>query len=169
MARPLIMGSVVLVYMDGLLIARAYGHLLSVDRIAWGLATLLLVSLSIHYTNEYADYETDALTTSARYSDGSGVLPRGEVPRILALQAAWISLLLGLMVTVIGLIPSTINLAMALCLTVGAFFGWMYSRPPLQLAWRGWRTYTRSHAPCPTANAMMVLLLVQMIGWYANR
>ena len=115
MARPLIMGSVVLVYMDGLLIARAHGHLLSVDRIAWGLAALLLVSLSIHYTNEYADYETDARTTPTRYSGGSGVLPCGEVPRILVLQAAWVSLLLGMAVMGggIGVLSGALNQATA--------------------------------------------------------
>lgn len=279
MARPLIMGSVVLVYMDGLLIARAHGYLVSWERVIWGFVALLLISLSIHYTNEYADYETDALTIPTRYSGGSGVLPRGAVSRGLALRAAWVSLLLGFTVMGAGLISSTLNLASALCLVVGGFFGWMYSLPPLKLAWKGWgeldnallgglllhlygyavlservslqvtvicvpftllafnnllattwadrkadaqvgkntlatrltipqlrrlyagaaigafailpflpipreialgsllalpmvvwgwRTYTRIHAPYPTSNAMVVLLLVQMIGWYIN-
>lgn len=52
MARPLIMVSVVLVYANGLLIARAHGYPLRWEAIVWSGVALLLVSLSIHYTNE---------------------------------------------------------------------------------------------------------------------
>lgn len=138
MARPLIMSSVVLVYIDGLLIARAHGYAISGEKIIWGLAALLLISLSIHYANEYADYETDALTRPTRYSGGSGVLARGDVPRILALQAAWVTLTLGFAVAVIGFWVGVLSLIAVIFLIIGAFGGWMYSLPPLKLAWRGW-------------------------------
>jgi 1,4-dihydroxy-2-naphthoate polyprenyltransferase len=138
MARPLIMVSVVMVYVDSLLIARAEGYLLSWDAIIWGFVPLLLVSLSIHYTNEYADYETDALTEPTRYSGGSGVLPGGKVPRILALQAAWVTLLSGIVLAIIGLISNNINITAVVGLLIGGFGGWMYSLPPLKLAWIGW-------------------------------
>ncbi|NJL96166.1 MAG: prenyltransferase [Anaerolineae bacterium] len=138
MARPLIMASVVLVYLAGLLIARARGHAVEAGTAAGAFAALLLVSLSIHYTNEYADHETDALTRPTRYSGGSGVLPSGQVPRRLALQAAWITLLGGLGLALIGWGAGWLAEAALLILIIGAFFGWMYSLPPLKLAWRGW-------------------------------
>ncbi len=138
MARPLIMISVILVYVDGLLIARAHGYEPCGEQIIWGLAALILVAVSIHYTNEYADYETDALTTPTRYSGGSGILPRGDVPRILALQAAWVTLILGFTIAIVGYWMGILNFTALFCLALGNFGGWMYSLPPLKLAWRGW-------------------------------
>lgn len=138
MARPLILLSVILVYMAGLLMARADGYPLERQPILWGFAALLLVALSIHYTNEYADYETDALTTPTLYSGGSGVLAQGKVPRQLALQAAWVSLFGGASVGVWGLTAQILTWQTLAILLAGGFFGWMYSLPPLKLAWRGW-------------------------------
>jgi len=63
MARPLIIVSVVLVYLLGNLVAHASGYSMNISAFIWGLAALLLVTLSIHYANEYADYPTDALTS----------------------------------------------------------------------------------------------------------
>lgn len=105
----------------------------------WGMARpLILVTLSIHYANECADYETDALTRRTPFSGGSGVLPAGRVPRSLAIRAAWGTLALGAAVTISGIALGKLHGATALILGVGAFGGWMYSLPPLALAWRGW-------------------------------
>jgi len=138
MARPLIMLSVILVYGAGLLIARADGYVLEWGRVVWGLVIILLASLSIHYTNEYADYETDALTTPTMYSGGSGVLARGDVPRQLAMQAAWGTLLLSIVVALVGMVSGYFSVVPFILLVVGVVGGWMYSLPPLKLAWRGW-------------------------------
>ncbi|MBZ0277756.1 MAG: prenyltransferase [Anaerolineae bacterium] len=138
MARPLIITSVILVYADGLLIALAQGYALSWEKVTWGGVALLLMTLSIHYTNEYADYETDALTIPTRYSGGSGVLPRGDVPRALALIAAWVTLILSLTVGVVGYAAGMLSFVTLVSLMLGGLGGWMYSLPPLKLAWRGW-------------------------------
>ena len=138
MARPLIMLSVILVYGAGGLIARAAEYPLNVQAFAWGLAALLFVALSIHYVNEYADYQTDALTHRTPFSGGSGVLPSGDVPRILALQAGWLTLIFGIIIAIMGIVIGTLTINALLLLLIGAFGGWMYSLPPLKLAWRGW-------------------------------
>jgi 1,4-dihydroxy-2-naphthoate octaprenyltransferase len=138
MARPMILLSVILVYIAGNLIARALGFPLAWQSFAWGLVVLLLMSVSIHDTNEFADYETDALTRPTAFSGGSGALPKGDVPRIVALQAAWVTLVLGLVIAIVGLVVGTMSLAAVLVLVIGAVGGWMYSLPPLALAWRGW-------------------------------
>ncbi|NDJ62920.1 MAG: prenyltransferase [Chloroflexi bacterium] len=138
MARPVIMLSVILVYIYGALIAWALGGGFDAAAFAWGFAALLLVSLSIHYTNEYADYATDALTRLTPYSGGSGVLPSGQVPRALALQAAWVTLIGGLIVAVIALWLGLLSPVVLLLLIAGAVGGWQYSLAPLKLAWRGW-------------------------------
>jgi 1,4-dihydroxy-2-naphthoate octaprenyltransferase len=130
--------SVILVFIAGLLIARADGYSLPPEPIAWGFAGLLLLSLSIHYTNEYADYETDALTTPTRYSGGSGVLPSGDVPRELAMQAAWVTLVMGSGILIAAVLLDIVAPITLMIAWVGTFFGWMYSLPPLKLAWHGW-------------------------------
>lgn len=138
MSRPLIMVSVMLVYVCGNLMARAGGYAVDYHALMWGSLALLLVAASIHYANEYADYETDALTTRTRFSGGSQVLPRGIVPRQMALLAAWLTLLLGFGAALLGLAGGALSAATLLLLAIGALGGWMYSLPPLALAWRGW-------------------------------
>lgn len=138
MARPLIMLSVILVYGAGGLIARAAEYPLNIQAFGWGLAALLFVALSIHYVNEYADYQTDALTRRTPFSGGSGVLPSGDVPRILALQAGWLTLIFGAIIAIMSAAAGILTINALLLLLVGAFGGWMYSLPPLKLAWRGW-------------------------------
>lgn len=138
MARPLIMVSVLLVCINGLLMARYQGYEVAWLNVVWGLAALIPIAVSIHYVNEYADYETDALTVPTLYSGGSGILPRGDIPRALALQAAWFSLIGGGVIALIGYSLGYLGEAALLCLVLGSLGGWMYSLPPLQLAWRGW-------------------------------
>lgn len=135
MARPLILISVVLVYALGVLIARAESDTLNLSSAAWGLAALILVSISIHYTNEYADVETDKLTARTPFSGGSGVLARGDTSPLLALIGAWVTLILGVGVAFIGIAVGTLNCSALILLLIGAFGGWMYSLPPLKLAW----------------------------------
>lgn len=135
MARPLIMLSVILVYGAGGLIARAVEYQPNIRVFGWGLVALLFVALSIHYVNEYADFQTDALTRRTPFSGGSGVLPSGDVPRILALQAGWVTLIFGIIIAIMGIVIGLFTINALLLLLVGAFGGWMYSLPPLKLAW----------------------------------
>jgi 1,4-dihydroxy-2-naphthoate polyprenyltransferase len=138
MARPLIMLSVVQVYLAGTLIARAHGHPVDGPVLVWSGVVLVMVTVSIHYANEYADYQTDALTRRTPFSGGSGVLPRGEISRRTALVAAWVALIAGAGLALLGVAGGLLSWRSVGVLAVGAFGGWMYSLPPLKLAWRGW-------------------------------
>ena len=159
MVRPLIMLSVILVYGAGTLVARVDGYRVDTLAFWWGLVALLLVSASIHYTNEYADFETDALTQATLYSGGSGVLPSGIVPRSFALSAAWVSLILGLLVALGGIFASILPNLIFPLLLLGAFWGWMYSLPPLKLAWNGWGELD---------NALLGGMLLPLFGYVAQ-
>lgn len=138
MVRPLVLVSNILAWLYGVSIALGSGEPMDCTSLGFGFSAMLLVSVSVHYANEYADYQTDALTTRTAYSGGSGVLPKGLVPRKLALQAAEATLILGVSVQ---LVANSFEIhpwsAMAM-LSIGAIGGWMYSLPPLKLAWRGW-------------------------------
>ncbi len=144
MSRPLQLLSIVLVYVLGLLIAAATGITINSSAAILGLMVILPSSMSIHYANEYADHETDALTKRTPFSGGSGALPESGLPPHTALVAAWVSLVAGSALALVGwhwgLLPSP---ALGV-LVFGAFFGWMYSMPPLRLAWHGWGELTNA-------------------------
>jgi len=132
------------VYLFGSVITLAMGTPKYLNTFAAGLLAFILTSASIHFANEYADFETDALTERTPYSGGSGALPASGLPRRTALVAAWVSLFVASIVAFNfwknGLLPP-----MALgILALGAIFGWMYSLPPLALAWHGWGEVTNA-------------------------
>jgi 1,4-dihydroxy-2-naphthoate octaprenyltransferase len=138
MARPLVLVSNILAWLLGVSIAFGTGEPMEVTSLGLGFFVMMLVSVSIHYANEYSDYQTDALTTRTLYSGGSGVLPSGNVPRKLALQAASTTLILAVGVEVGTVLLRIHSWWSMILLMIGALGGWMYSLPPLKLAWRGW-------------------------------
>ncbi len=139
MSRPLQIVAVVLVYGLGALVARALsGSQPGTDTLLIGLLALVPTAASIHYANEYADFETDALTDPTPFSGGSGAIPAGLVSRGAALGSAWVTLCAGLGIAGVGLAGSWLSPEAVGLLVIGVFFGWMYSLPPLKLAWRGW-------------------------------
>jgi len=144
MSRPAQLLLLALVYLFGSVIALAMGTAFQRAAFIAGLLAFIPTCASIHFANEYADFETDALTERTPYSGGSGALSASGLPRRIALMAAWASLLLAGLAAVYGwksgLIPP---LALAI-LALGAIFGWMYSLPPLALAWHGWGEVTNA-------------------------
>jgi 1,4-dihydroxy-2-naphthoate octaprenyltransferase len=132
------MTSNILAWLLGVAIASGKGYNLEANHLALSFITTIMVSASIHFTNEFADHETDALTTRTPYSGGSGVIPKGLVPRSLAMNAAWASLFIGLSVQIYSILNGNHPLFALPVLLLGAVGGWMYSLPPLRLGWRGW-------------------------------
>jgi 1,4-dihydroxy-2-naphthoate octaprenyltransferase len=131
------MTSNILTWLLGVAIASAKGHNLEANSVILSLITIITVSASVHYMNEYADHETDAITTRTPYSGGSGVLPSGLVPRSLAMKGAWASLLIGILAQLYAISIGTHPWSALAVLLLGAVGGWMYSLPPLRLGWRG--------------------------------
>lgn len=138
MSRPSQLLLVALVYTWGALVAAAQLGTLDWRGFLAGLLPLLPVSASIHYANEYADHETDALTRRTPFSGGSGALADYGARPIAALRAAWVALVLGMMAAVVLFLIGDLQPLPLLLLILGLVGGWMYSLPPLALAWRGW-------------------------------
>ncbi len=136
MTRPLTLLATFSSWFLGVAIAYGSGYEFSMLSFGYGLISMLLVSSSIHLINEYADYETDALTQRTSYNGGSGVLPSGLVPRSYALYSAIVTMFLGYAIQMVaisqGLHPF-ISLRISIIGTIG---GWIYSIPP-RLAWKG--------------------------------
>ena len=137
-SRPTQLLLIIGVYGFGVLIAAAAGTTLSPRPILAGALALLPTAASVHYVNEYADYETDALTERTPFSGGSGALHRTGLPRRVPLRAATVSLLTGAVLTAGFAVLGWLPLPAAALLAVIAVFGWQYSVGPLRLAWRGW-------------------------------
>jgi len=135
MSRPAQLALIVLVYCLGALVAlRRYP--LDPTALAGGLVALLPVAASVHYANEYADYETDCLTRRTPFSGGSGTLQRTGLSRTFALRAAWPALVLGALLAVVCLSHGLGPAALA-TLALIAVAGWGYSLRPLALVYRG--------------------------------
>jgi 1,4-dihydroxy-2-naphthoate octaprenyltransferase len=138
MSRPSHLLLIIFVYFVGGAMALAQGAELDSAQLGFGILPLVLVSVSIHYANEYSDFETDSLTTRTPFSGGSGALPSSDLSPELAIVAARISLAIGVLLSVYGLMLNRIELVAVLLLFSGVVLGWMYSLPPLKLAWKGW-------------------------------
>jgi 1,4-dihydroxy-2-naphthoate octaprenyltransferase len=125
------------VYLLGVKIAAAKGTVVAVEAVAAGGLALLPVAASIHWANEYADYETDARTERTPFSGGSGALQAAGLGREVALYAGAAALGLGAVLAALLAATGRLRLPAAGLLAVIAVFGWQYSVGPLRLAWRG--------------------------------
>jgi 1,4-dihydroxy-2-naphthoate octaprenyltransferase len=135
---------VVGVYLLGVAISAAGEAMLDGRRVALGAVPLLALAASVHYANEYADHETDAITEPTPFSGGSGALPGTGVSRRFVGVLAAGSLAVGLLAAAGLGFAGTLEQE-ALAVLVGATVaGWQYSLGPLRLAWRGWGEVTNA-------------------------
>jgi 1,4-dihydroxy-2-naphthoate octaprenyltransferase len=140
MSRPAQLALIALVYALGVAMAFGRGAETEAGAVAVGLAALLPTAASVHYANEYADAETDALTDRTPFSGGSGALVESGLPRSLALRAAVASGAVGVALLVAGVAPvggRMLGAVPAAALVGILLAGWQYSVRPLRLAWNG--------------------------------
>jgi 1,4-dihydroxy-2-naphthoate octaprenyltransferase len=126
------------VYVLGAKIADALGATPRPHVLVAGALPLLAVAVSVHYANEYADAETDALTDRTPFSGGSGALPGTGLSPGIVLWAGFAALLVGALLTAVFLHQGVLEPAAAALVLLAAVLGWQYSVGPLKLAWRGW-------------------------------
>ncbi len=78
-----------LLYGLGSLFALAAGAAPASSQVLWGYVVLMFGHLSVSYSNDYFDYETDKKGMQTPFSGGSGTLQRMPGLRPLALHIAW--------------------------------------------------------------------------------
>lgn len=136
-SRPPQLLVVTLVYGLGVAVAVANGAPFGTRRVVVGLLVLLPTAAGVHYANEYADHETDALTERTPFSGGSGALQATGVSRGLLLWAAAAVSTAGIgaaaVLSTVGGLPRPA----VVLLVVGGVGGVQYSLPPLAFARRG--------------------------------
>lgn len=90
--------------------------------------------LMVHYSNDYFDYEVDALNeTFTPWSGGSRVLPNNQLPRSVALVTAIILATIALLGTLILAITQETGALAVPLLLLSILLSWGYSSPPLRL------------------------------------
>jgi 1,4-dihydroxy-2-naphthoate octaprenyltransferase len=141
MARPAQLLLIAAVYALGVVIAVGTGETLSLPAVLAGLAALLPTAASVHYANEYADRETDRLTSTAGtrtpFSGGSGALAGTGLSPRLARDATVATGLLGALLTALLFATGRLPVWAAGLLFAIALLGWGYSLPPVELSRRG--------------------------------
>lgn len=133
MARPDQLALICVVYALGVLVAVARGG--EHANVLVGVGALLAVAVAVHYANEYADHETDALTTRTPYSGGSGALQATGLGRPFAWRAlvgASTLAVLAVLASAVAGLPVTATALLSVILGAGV----AYSLGP-RLAWRG--------------------------------
>lgn len=145
LGRPLFLGGGFILFALGSVIA---GHSIDVSRYVIGQCAVTAFQLMTHYANDYFDYEADrANKTPTKWSGGSRVLPAGELPRHVALVAAVVMAVLGMIAT--AAVGSKLLVAIVV-------LAWIYSAPPLRLCARGFGELD---------TAIVVTVLVPLLGF----
>ncbi|APW98773.1 prenyltransferase [Halobiforma lacisalsi AJ5] len=102
-----------------------------------GALALLPVTVAIHYANEYADVETDALTDRTPFSGGSGALEATGLPPAFLRRATIVAVGLSAAAIVAGLVAGALPLETVGLLVAILIPGLAYSLRPLTLIRRG--------------------------------
>ncbi|WFN33914.1 prenyltransferase [Methanogenium sp. S4BF] len=127
-----------LLFSMGTLLAAYRGAAFSLNRFLLGYLTMGLGHLSVSYSNEYFDRDSDRFGTPSAIAGGSGVLVRRPDLAVAAYRLGILLIALSLCAGLIFyiLFPDSLSfLALAL---FGNLLGWYYSAPPLRFVARGW-------------------------------
>jgi 1,4-dihydroxy-2-naphthoate octaprenyltransferase len=139
MDRPSQLLLIVAVYALGVAIAVGSGTTLDPRAVLVGLLALLPVAASVHFANEFADYETDRLTSErgsrTPFSGGSGAAD--TVPRSVAWTATLTAGVVGALLSLGLVLVGWLSPGAFLFLAAIALLGWAYSLPPVALSRRG--------------------------------
>jgi 1,4-dihydroxy-2-naphthoate octaprenyltransferase len=146
MLRPDQAGLIFALYAVGCVVAAATTRATlsgSWPQVTGGALALAATTATVHYANEYADYETDAIATGSEFSGGSGALHEYGLPRSLARRA---TLLTGVATVPAGAAAWLAGVPPRALAVLGAILllGWQYSLGPLALAWRGFGAATNA-------------------------
>jgi 1,4-dihydroxy-2-naphthoate octaprenyltransferase len=136
LGRPQYLAGNFLLFVMGALLAVILGSEFVLSKFILGYSILLTAHLSVHYSNDYFDFEVDHLTNPSAISGGSGVLVKNpelkEFSKWFALLIMGISISLAAIFTVIFNYPITFFLF----LLFGNLLAWFYTAPPIKLVYR---------------------------------
>ncbi|ERG88357.1 MAG: 1,4-dihydroxy-2-naphthoate octaprenyltransferase [halophilic archaeon J07HX5] len=109
-----------------------------VSQIFVGALGLIAATLAIHYANEFADADTDALTDRTPFSGGSGALVETGLPAASLRRPLAVACTLTVVVALGGVVTAGLPPDAAGLLLVALAVGVGYSLPPVALVRRGY-------------------------------
>jgi 1,4-dihydroxy-2-naphthoate octaprenyltransferase len=106
-------------------------------KLLWGYLIVFCAQLSVSFSNDYFDVESDLFGAPSTFAGGSGILVRNPDLKVFSRRAAvtliLFSLFLGFSFTVYYAYP----LWFFGLIIIGNLLGWFYAAPPIRLAYRG--------------------------------
>ena len=160
---PLILGTILAHYQE---------NVFNPPVLVWGIVGVVLIMLATYYAGEYWDYQEDGLSASqklSRFAGGSGVIPKGILPRRVARHAAFVCLLLALGVGIVLQFvyrtgPWTMPLGIA-----GLVGGFFYSARPVRWVSTGfgeiWIAFCYGWLPIAAAFYLQTGFVSVLVHW----
>ena len=136
LGRPQYLAGNFLLFTMGALLAVILGSEFVSSKFILGYSILLTAHLSVHYSNDYFDFEVDHLTNPSAISGGSGVLVKNPE---LKEFSKWFSLLImGISISLAAIFTLIFNypITFFLFLLFGNLLAWFYTAPPIKLVYR---------------------------------
>lgn len=139
LTRPIFIIGVVILYALGVGIARYLGISINWVVYVFGLMWATLLQLSTQYLNEYFNTTADSENQNRTpITGGSGALDSGNLPRRIALMAAYTCLAFLASLTVVMISQMTLNPTALLIMGFALLGSLMYSTPPFKLEGSGY-------------------------------
>ncbi len=136
LGRPQFLVGGFLLFCNGVLLSLLFNAEFILSKFILGYLILFLAHLSVHYSNDYFDFEADAFGDPTAISGGSGILVRNHELRPFS---KWFSLLL-MMMSLIFAAAFTVVFSYTIWFFLFVLFGnllaWFYSAPPVKLVYR---------------------------------
>lgn len=136
LGRPQYLVGNFLLFTMGALLALILGSEFVLSKFILGYSILLTAHLSVHYSNDYFDFDVDHLTTPSAISGGSGVLVKN--PELKELSKWFSLIIMGISVSLAGIFTIVFNYPVTffLFLLFGNILAWFYTAPPVKLVYR---------------------------------
>jgi 1,4-dihydroxy-2-naphthoate octaprenyltransferase len=126
-----------LLFSFGALLATISGEDFDLNRFLFGYAILFAAHLSVSYSNDYFDFDTDKHGKPTKISGGSGILPNNPELRRFSKWFAILLMSLSIIFAIIFAILFFFPIPFVAFVILGNLIGWFYAAPPLRLAYRG--------------------------------
>lgn len=126
----------ILLYILGVLLALSRGASFELIKIALGYCIFFFAHLSVSFSNDYFDRDSDRLATQTSLSGGSGVLIKHEELKTFALRFSIFLILVSITLASTFTILFDYPLSFLIFSIAGALLGWFYTAPPIKLAYR---------------------------------
>ncbi len=126
-----------LLYAMGTIVAQLRGATCQLDRLILGYVIFFFAHLSVSFSNDYHDRNSDQIALRTLFSGGSGILLEHKDLEKAALFIAQALLFLSAVAALAFTIAYGYSASFLIFALAGGLLGWFYSAPPLRLSYRG--------------------------------